>query len=177
MTETDRILQEFLDSLSGRFAKLDKRLSNLEGYEYTSTHYHGTMAGKQTETQNILIAAANYYRVRGMYSRSLKGFSIVDNALVCEKTGLYMFHYSLGVTLAATIATVTARLYGDTSLETFYVASTGGGVSGDKFWLSKAATMNLVAGDEVYLAITSSTTPTTLAVNNASVTLHRIGDS
>src|SRR5512139_476002 len=177
MTETDRILQEFLDSLSGRFAQLDKRITNLEGSEYTSTQFYGTMAVKQLETQNISVPAGSDYRVRGMYSRSLRGFSLVDSALVCEKAGLYMFHYSLGITLAATIATVTARLYGDDLILFSYVASTGGGISGDKLWLSKAATMNLDAGDSVYLTVASSTTPTTLAVNNASVTLHRIGDS
>jgi hypothetical protein len=49
MENQNRAIQEFLSVLDIRFSNLEKRLINLESFEYVSTNFYGTEGIKSSE--------------------------------------------------------------------------------------------------------------------------------
>jgi hypothetical protein len=110
-----------------------------------------------------------------MYAGELKGFTFNDCSLECNKSGIYLIHYSVGVTLSANV-TISAYITGEYAVSFYYATSIAAGVTGDTLWLSKTVLMSLEEDDSVGLYIKSSVA-TSVLVYDASVTLHRIGDN
>ncbi len=173
--DQERQIQEFFDSLSNKFNALKRRLENLEGSEAPATNFYGSMYGTAAVVTTTVTVASTFYQVLGMTYGDLKGFTANAHTLVCDKAGIYLVHYSLGVELTGTTL-VRAKLTGDTLAATTSISALDG-VSGTNGWLSKTIPMDLSVGDVIGLYVTASINTTNVLVTYAMVTLHRIDDN
>ena len=173
--DQERQIQEFFDSLLNKFNTIHRRLENLEGSESPATNFYGTMYGSATVVTTAVTVAGTYYQVLNMTYGDLKGFTANADTLVCDKAGIYLVHYALGVELTGTTL-VRAKLTGDALAATTSVSAVDG-VSGTNGWLTKTVPMDLEVGDIISLYVTASINTTNVLVTYAMVTLHRIDDN
>ena len=166
----DRDIQNVLKSLNKKPSELDKRLAYLEKAEYSRLNYYAsimlTIASWVDTTAGAVI-------IPGMTEKFLKGFTLSGSALTCVQPGIYYINYSVTIFCGGVLyATGAVTVNGVAELGS---RSDGTGILGDYFTLCSPTIVSLDVGDVVRLVVDS--TPNTLLVATASLTLTRVDDN